>query len=124
MNVIFKFVFFTFIIFSTSIGLFGQSSIPDTTQIIVKVYGNATCTSEIQSIAQTAVGVLHAVSFDAVKHELTLQVQQSTFDQNLLFFTLASKGYDAGNVHAKNTIYNLLSEECKYARMPEEVVRD
>jgi hypothetical protein len=113
-----------FIIVCILLSFHSKANTTDSTQVVVKVYGNATCASEIQSIAQTAVGVLHAVSFDAVKHELTLQVQSSTFDQNLLFFALASKGYDAGNVRAKEGIYNQLAEGCKYERMPDDVVRD
>jgi hypothetical protein len=113
-----------FIVGCTLLTFHSKANTTDSTQVVVKVYGNASCSSEIQSIAETAVGVLHAVSFDAVKHELTVQIQPSVFDQNLLFFALASKGYDAGNVRAKDGIYNQLAEGCKYERMPDDVIRD
>ena len=94
----------------------------DSTTITLNVYGTSACKSSIETISKSIENVSSA-TFDADKHLLTLVVF-SDFDQNDLFFLLASKGYDAGNVHAKDVIYNELPEACKYTRMPDEVVRD
>ena len=94
----------------------------DTTKVTLNVYGTTACKSTIETISRS-IGNVSSASFNAETHILTLVVLPD-FDQNDLFFLLASKGYDAGNVHAKDAIYNQLPDECKYVRMPDEVIRD
>ena len=121
-NVFFLFVgifLFSSKSFASSVDVLSGS---DSLTVSLNVYGTNACKSTIESISKTVANVSSA-NFNADTHTLILVVLPS-FDQNSLFFLFASKGYDAGNVHAKDAIYNQLSDECKYVRMPDEVVRD
>ncbi len=90
--------------------------------VVLNVYGGKGCTATIETLASTFENVSSA-SFNATLHTLTLVVLPA-FDANDLYFLLASKGFDAGNVRAKEDIYNQLSADCTYVRMQDEVVRD
>jgi hypothetical protein len=48
----------------------------------------------------------------------------SELNKDLFVFHFASKGYDAENVRAKDALYNLIPDACKYTRKPEDVLRD
>lgn len=126
MRLIFNRLIIIFGLFFTSSFIFASDNFRfiggDSTTVTLNVYGTTACKSSIETISKSIENVSSA-SFNAETHTLTLVVLP-TFDQNYLFFLLASKGYDAGNVHAKDAIYNELPEACKYTRMPDEVVRD
>jgi hypothetical protein len=126
MRLIFNRLFLVIGLFFTSSYLFASDNLTvgsgDSSSVTLNVYGTTACKSTIETISKSLSNVSSA-SFNGETHTLTLVVLPE-FDPNDLFFLLASKGYDAGNVRAKDTIYNQLPDECKYVRMPDEVVRD
>jgi predicted acyltransferase len=116
-----KFPFFLFFVGIHLVSIDSYAS-EESQTVVLNVYGGKSCTASIETLASSFENVTSA-SFNAALHTLTLVVLPA-FDANDLYFLLASKGFDAGNVRAKDELYNQLSAECRYERKQEEVVRD
>jgi hypothetical protein len=97
--------------------LYAQS---DTTSI--RLYGNVNCKDSLETIAKTFEGITSA-SYNGTSGRMLIHFS-GEFNKDLFVFHFASKGYDAENVRAKDVLYNLLPDACKYSRKPEDVIRD
>jgi hypothetical protein len=112
-----KDIFFTFFLSFIGHFLFAQE---DTTSI--RLYGNKNCQTQIEEIALTYTSITVA-TYEPIKGRLYVQYI-GDFNKDSFVFHFASKGYDAENIRTKDVLYNALSEQCKYIRKKDEVVRD
>ena len=90
--------------------------------ISIRLYGNASCKSQLEELAMSFKNITSA-NYDTLKGRMLVQYS-GDFNKGMFVFNFASKGYDAENVRAKDILYNALPEACRYIRKPEEVIRD
>lgn len=93
---------------------------PSDITITFKVNGNAACKSNIEALLlnEEIQGITSAV-WDATTHNITIVYNSSILKEDILYYYLAEGGYDTEKLRAKNTNYDLLSQECKYQREPD-----
>lgn len=110
------------LVFTIVCTILGKLTFAQSDTVSIRLYGNKNCKSQLETISNTFENVTSS-TYDTIKGRMRVTFT-GEFNKDLFIFHFASKGYDAENVRAKDAIYNSITEECKYVRKPEDILRD